>query len=634
MANRYNRPLRLGFDFASTPPEYLEQTYKTLQDRYNQNLLDTEQVKNNFIPSLEKDRQLADKIQSEWEQKASKITDAYKGDYAQASKDLFKLKSEIAKSYKTGDAAAITDSLKQYQDWQTRSLDRLKKGEITEDDYRGIQQYTMNNYQGVQKNPLTGEYSKFQPIEVAEYVNKQKDITDTLSKLKPRKTKVPKVYSKDGYNYVEYTEKEIVDPKDVEREIQGVLLSDNKYIAHAKQQAMLYGVDPLEYINKHLEATTAAFLPSYSGEFLNSTDIKREVDQYALERQKSQSAINLAKIKGGIDRDNIKYKHDLENPVIGDNLSFLGLKRTADLPDLQLDNGLIKAPYDVPTTPIYNPLTGVRMNAPTEAPKGFTSTGLVNDVKLHPEKYKDVIDPTLLEVTYNGLRGKLGREISSEELLQSYNTSKAKDTTERRLSFFPVTDFKKQGRPMAEVAANTISEANSVHVYDPISQTFSEVVDPQQRKAYADDVRTQTTNNKYYGAMGTLDPSSSGVIGSLFKSADGKIITFANPNERIIDAINPTLRAATRTFDEPFQVNTKNGGSNVFIRTKERRFDPNSNTADSEIIYKVLGPNGYETAETIDEVTKKRRNLSSEEITNMIIPRSEITGYDIYKKYE
>ncbi len=38
--------------------------------------------------------------------------------YAQASKDLFKLKSEIAKSYKTGDAAAITDSLKQYQDWQ------------------------------------------------------------------------------------------------------------------------------------------------------------------------------------------------------------------------------------------------------------------------------------------------------------------------------------------------------------------------------------------------------------------------------------------------------------------------------------------------------------------------------------
>lgn len=124
-----------------------------------------------------------------------------------------------------------------------------------------------------------------------------------FSKLKPSKFKQGiTTPNKNGYDVYHETEKEGFQASDLQQHFAQALTNDPKYMAYIREQARFRNLSP-EQVEAYVNDSVNTAAQTYA--YQNTSDItKMEPNKFALEAKRAAN-----------DRANLKYKHDLENPV-------------------------------------------------------------------------------------------------------------------------------------------------------------------------------------------------------------------------------------------------------------------------------------------------------------------------------
>jgi len=301
MINRFTRRSPYDLGLYTPPVEAIQKSMEVMQRQYEINYQVADALKNQFIPSLPQDRQLANQIQKQWATKVDDLVSKYKGNYAQASQDLRKLQSEMRNDLNPGGTAhAITTNFSQYQTWLKNQQDRLEKGKIIADDVNLANNYIMKNYQGIGNiDPVTGSFNKLQTEEVADYQDPNEIIDKVYKEFKPEKGKTSYTVFQNGLQTQVEEEFESMDPNRLNSAFQQALFSEPKYITYVQQRAKFAGVPKDQALGFVADLATQR---ANSLGYLNKTSgSKSERDPLAL--------INA---RAAADRVNIKYKNDLD----------------------------------------------------------------------------------------------------------------------------------------------------------------------------------------------------------------------------------------------------------------------------------------------------------------------------------
>ena len=115
--NRYYKRTPYEGELYQPNVELISSVLQQAQTKYDTNFAMSEKLKNRYVNALAPDRAAADEIQQGTEKRIDDIVTKYSGDYSAASKDLYKLVSDIEKEYNPGGKAhAIETNYKNYND--------------------------------------------------------------------------------------------------------------------------------------------------------------------------------------------------------------------------------------------------------------------------------------------------------------------------------------------------------------------------------------------------------------------------------------------------------------------------------------------------------------------------------------
>lgn len=180
MINRYYTRTPYEGELYSPNVALVGQVLEAAQKQYDTNFLVAEELKNKTLNALPVDRLRADEITKAYQSRIDDVVNKYSGDYSQATKDLYKLKTDITKDFSPGgEAAAIESNYKNYYERLKEEQERLKKKEIHADQISMWSNYTLGNYTGVgKKDPISGSYNILEPESIAEYVDPNSIIED------------------------------------------------------------------------------------------------------------------------------------------------------------------------------------------------------------------------------------------------------------------------------------------------------------------------------------------------------------------------------------------------------------------------------------------------------------------------
>lgn len=171
--NRYYKSEPVQFNFGQVPLQPLMMAMESKQKRYDQGLAASEELYNVSLESLKQDRARADELVQGWRGGIDSAVEKYKGDYSQIMGDLYRIKRDITRSVGPGgEAGAIVGNYKSYIKSLEEERERLKKGEITQQQLEAWNESTLSGYTGVgQKDPVTGMYNQLMPESIAKYTD-------------------------------------------------------------------------------------------------------------------------------------------------------------------------------------------------------------------------------------------------------------------------------------------------------------------------------------------------------------------------------------------------------------------------------------------------------------------------------
>lgn len=244
--NRYSQPTQYQGQLYTPPLDMLAKTFDTLQQRYDQNFMIGEEIKNNFIDALPQDRARANELQKQYETQVDEIVNSYGGDYSRASRDLQKMLYKIKKDFGPGgEANAIISNKRALADWQKQHQELVSKGKILGEDLNDAYRYYMNNYQGIGEfDPTTGAYNQLVPETLTEYVNPDELIQNVYKNFKPEKYEISRTIFKDGKQTQVTESREGITPERLYPSFYTALQADPKFTQYVNQMAKYRGLDP------------------------------------------------------------------------------------------------------------------------------------------------------------------------------------------------------------------------------------------------------------------------------------------------------------------------------------------------------------------------------------------------------
>ena len=275
--NRYTQLNEFRSDLYTPPVDLIGKAMELSQQRYDKNLALASEIQNNFIPSLPQDRKKANELQDYYSKQVDDVVSKYRGDYSQASNDLTSLLYKIKKDFGPGgEAGAIIQNYKNYQDWMKESQDLVEKGKALGEDLNLANNYFLKNYQGIgQRDPVTGSFNRFTPETLTQHVDPEGIIQDVYKNFKPQKTRVGRTVFKNGLQTQITEEVEGISPDRLYPSFNTALQSNPGLMQYAQQKARFLGVDPEQVLG---------YFDQYSQQRARDLSYMNTVDEQKSER--------------------------------------------------------------------------------------------------------------------------------------------------------------------------------------------------------------------------------------------------------------------------------------------------------------------------------------------------------------
>jgi hypothetical protein len=610
--NRYFAPTVFSAELYVPPVDYIEKALEKAQKEYDTNFMVAQAMKNKYVDSLRQDRAKADEIQMGIEKKIDNIVSSYSGDYSRATKDLYLLQSEIEKMYNPGGQAhAIATNKAAVDDAKKRELERLAKGEITQQQYAALMHWVDNSYTGIgEKDPITGSYNMLNVPALAKYVDEDSIFKEVEKTVPWRKSKVVKdVVGNDGRIHKITEEVEVRDPQELSNAFQSALMNNDQYMEYMMQRADLVGEDLLSAIDGQVFNYQKNIIPAYSGYKNRSQGHELEEDPIATDYRRHRLALDL-------EREKQKNRKELKG---------MDLAAQNQMPELAVLNTVNTgySKYKEIPTEIDVPVPGGPMGSPlymTKAPRSVD--------KMLASRKETNVNYKLLEALRKAMPN-----APDKDVLNAYNlTIKRGDTYGTETYYYPftTTDSQKEEAdrllPRLQTGQATVYKLNAdtgeVEELkgNKITEKLGEWYDGKNRKAKIKAIGKSSpiTGNLPYGTVLQGEDNAYYIVGdnslrlSRFNESDA---TGKSMRERAFGFIqNPTSEVG-----DAFQIFYDNKPMTI-IGKKEYGFDPVGRVGVPTVNYyqAVQGQNGLWTP-TGTPLATNGENWTPFDIGNMLI---------------
>ena len=187
------------------PIDVIGKTLQTLQDRSDRNYAMSQELPSLLkTQSLDPDKAAVNMVQKGFQDQIDKMALDANGDYSGIGKQLLGLKSNIDKELRQGTLGAAQQEYTRFQKNQQDELERLKKKEIREEDYKLGINHALKSYKGIgQIDPMTGTWNHYGET-YAPGFNENKAIEEAMKNLKPDELEQIGIVKR-GDNYFEKT---------------------------------------------------------------------------------------------------------------------------------------------------------------------------------------------------------------------------------------------------------------------------------------------------------------------------------------------------------------------------------------------------------------------------------------------
>lgn len=242
--NRNDNIQALNFDFTETPLQPLIGALQSRQRRYDQNFALADDLSNKYINSLEVDRPRANKITSDIQTKIDGLVKNSSGDFSSLTKDLYAIKRDVNKQFSAqGEAGAIMANKAIFDKRSQEERDRLKKGEITQEQFSLWYNSTNANYKGIGDfDPVAGGYNVLNTGDIAKYVDAYDLGIDIAKELEPIVGEVEYDSLTGNWITTKGSKKEILDPNFINQVVANRLAANDQYMNYLTQTMTAKGM--------------------------------------------------------------------------------------------------------------------------------------------------------------------------------------------------------------------------------------------------------------------------------------------------------------------------------------------------------------------------------------------------------
>lgn len=279
------------------------------------------------------DKERASQIIAGYEDKVDDLTQQLHAnplEFRKKAGEIIGLGREIHKDYTSGEAAGIADRYAGYVDYAKRQEEMVKAGKITDLNSVNLnlaQYLDEDKKRGMQWNPQTGSYNKFNPQDLLPTVDFQKKYSEFAKEIIPVETTTQTVGSNGKYIYTDKTTGKVRTEEDIARILNDRFALDFETQNFIKQRSSFGALQGWytpkgEFITPDKEGSAYAKMLKINMEAFKINNIGIEhnmkVDSYGLPTQKAAAAAsfvidnnNVAEVKKVINLGPI----DVANPI-------------------------------------------------------------------------------------------------------------------------------------------------------------------------------------------------------------------------------------------------------------------------------------------------------------------------------
>lgn len=291
--NRYDNIQPLNFDFSKTQLQPLVAALQAKQQRYNQNFAVADELSSKYIDALDVDKPRANRITSDLQGRIDKLVETTGGDYSALSKDLYAMKRDTNKLFgPQGEAGAIMGNKAIFSKRTEEERERLKKGEITEQQFNLWYKNTKDNYSGVGDfNPVSGSYNVINPDNLAKYVDPYSLGIDIAKELEPFVGEATYDTVSGDWVVTNGSKKEILPKEYVASVVGNRLAQSDEYMNYLTQTLRYQGVTDPSMVDKQIGLVAENLGNAFARNNVSTTHKLKE------------RGFELAKYKKGLDEE-------------------------------------------------------------------------------------------------------------------------------------------------------------------------------------------------------------------------------------------------------------------------------------------------------------------------------------------
>ena len=262
--------------------------------------------------ALQKDKKLRNDIIANYENEMVKNIEATGGDYALAIPKIKQQGRQLHEDFTRGRLGAITGNFNSAQAYSKGLQEKYDKGDITLDQYNGLQAISMSNYKGVQEAIQPGSnYNSYNGITEANKVDVDAKVEDLIDGYMADKSDSGQwSQTPDGrYRYHTKSGWKTVRADDVYRDVAKALEGDKDVMNFLSQTTQIEGFNAQQQgLDFDFSSSLNSKLNQYSRRAASKAGFKEsyhdqdkfKADEYALDRFKQNLKFELENIEDSI----------------------------------------------------------------------------------------------------------------------------------------------------------------------------------------------------------------------------------------------------------------------------------------------------------------------------------------------
>lgn len=614
MLNRYYKGDPYRGDLYKPPVEFIASALQQAQKQYDTNYVAAQELKNKYATTLPQDRARANEIQKQFESRVDDVVSKFGYDSGAASKELYKLQSELSKAYGPGgEVGAMVQNYALVQDSLKRERERLAKGEINQAQLALLQnQY--QSFEGTKLDPTTGTYKQAPVTDLAQYIDDSKIFEEALAKIKPRT--IERSYKTgrkiDGQWEYATRKEQSIDPNEVRSAFGQALGGDDKFRAYVSQMSALSGSNMpyADVVNGIVDSYSQNIIPSRAGVMEDSVKLDYKDDWRDKENLNfaHQKALEALKQRNRI--ATIKYKDSLDSEAGPASPSYLTLVKAG--------NNTFK-PIDLTE----------KVDAQGNKVDWRQSAWWVGG-KQKPVNVDDIIRSGREGVNIpllNSIR-QANPTMPSSDVLRLYNDHVTNDQNHSRIDYNRYETTGAQKEDFQRLVPELLQGNREIYAIDRATGNVAEITDQSKKialaKLWADPKRKdlaaigKTSSHSGHVPVGTLLPDPTGE-GNYYVVKENRY-DMVNLQSEVLDKAFRFIQDDSRREGDVFDLNLPDGRKQALIGRKEYV------NGQQEIVYYGVnrtGPNSY-VVNYNDPLKNGDRLVSTKELEDSILAFSDL----------